>query len=830
VIANRKESEALRFEELYYKLKRTGTCKTIPLAIFLYEMSVLNNSFNTQENRLSLLVNDIPNLSSKTFNISGLPFGKQVNVKLHQNGSSLFDHRNFASFDDTTNFKYNNNNNNGIIDNNLNDQNLEENCKPFLRKDKIKRQQRPYTIHVDSHESKVNFAEIELLREVLFAFQGLNGRILVADPSNDLRYKINSQYSIPPCERQLVMRLTHIGWLFNKVNKYCEHTLKNETLGYVCQSFASALQEEVQRYYRLVTVIEQELHSYVTDVNNKNGLTLLRLQVYTYDFAYLLKVLTNMIDSCRNKRGGALVHVVYNYSQHGDPNVKSCIRRIMKQVVVPIRQMLNQWIFHGEIEDPYKEFFIATSRSCLESSHEPLWHEMYNLNKLMFPGFISVDQAKKILITGKAVNLVKQIFEDTSYIPGNEILRKSFESKEVELLFNDERKSADKGEFQKLLQSAYHEMSQKALKLLFENYHFMDHLKGLRKFLLLGQGDFIIQLMDLLVHELEKPAQNLKLLNLKNLLNCAIRATNAQFLDEDVIERIDVRFSDSLQETGWDIFTLDYQTTGPINTILNVTFMEHYSSLFKYLWRSKRVEYVLTFLKKKQMKNALITNKFMAKIASVLHYSRNIVSEMIHFIKQMQYYIEFEVLESSWNELIRKIESASDIDQLIEAQENFLSTVISRSMLDAESQNLSEQLRAIYDIIIQFHSVEESLLNKVNEEIETRKTFDEKEFDEEAYQAFLKVETDRRKHFETHIVSDFKLKIQLLSKTYQNMVQKFLLQLAAHQDYNLRFLSFSLDFNEHYAKRNPHLETSFTYSRHRSSLESSLTYHPSKSK
>ena len=53
------------------------------------------------------------------------------------------------------------------------------------------------------------------------------------------------------------MLLTNIVWLFNKVHKYCEHSLKNETLGYVCQSFASALQEEVQRYYRLVTVIEQ---------------------------------------------------------------------------------------------------------------------------------------------------------------------------------------------------------------------------------------------------------------------------------------------------------------------------------------------------------------------------------------------------------------------------------------------------------------------------------------------------------------------------------------------------------------------------------------------
>ncbi|XP_074605718.1 gamma-tubulin complex component 3 homolog [Brevipalpus obovatus] len=803
---NMREGDGLRFEELYYKLKRIGNCRNpIGMAFFLYEMSCLDK---TKDSRLNLLGQDIPIVGSNNTNNNHLyePF-MLSGLKSHMNGASSKPPSPCAplppdflsEFDDYPHSK-------------TGQKNLRSN--PRIKGTKTPR---PCSLQIDNAETKKKFAEIELLREILFAFQGLDGRILVKDPSNDGRYKISPDYNIGVCERQIVIRLTHIGWLFNKVRMFCDLTLRNETLGYVCQSFASALQEEVQRYYRLVTVIEQELHSYATDFNSKAGLTLLRLQVYIYDSFHLLKVLVILIENCKNKRGGALIKEVHKYNQHGDPSVRQCMTRLLRQVVLPIRQMLSQWIFHGEIDDPYKEFFITSSRSCMET-HHTLWHEKYQLNKAMFPGFIDVEQGKKILATGKAVNLLKHVFEDKSCGGGYDVLRKTFESTEVELLFNDESQNGQDGEFQKLLQKAYRETSEKVLTLLFKNFHFMDHLMGLRKFMLLGQGDFIRHLMDLLVHELEKPAQSLKLLNLKSLLNSAIRATNAQFLDEDVIERVDVRFADTLEDTGWDIFLLDYQTNGPIKTILNPQIMDHYSKLFKYLWRSKRMEYVLVSLWKQQI-TRIRDAKLIPKLYPVFHNLHILQSEMMHFIQQMQYYIEFEVMECSWDELIRKMEKASDIDQLIEAQESFLTTVISRSMLDSESQSLAEQLRAIYDRIIEFQTLQDAIFKAIDVEVEQRNLFDaERRLTKENIELVVQKETERRKNFEQQSIPDYKIKIHLLGRTYESMVQKFLMLLAVHQDADLRFLSFRLDFNEHYARRNRDLETSFTFSK-RSSLD-----------
>ncbi|RWS14285.1 gamma-tubulin complex component 3-like protein [Dinothrombium tinctorium] len=678
---------------------------------------------------------------------------------------------------------------------------------------------RPHTIHLDSRDANTLVSESELLREILFVFQGLNGRILIQDPNNDGRYTIDTQYFISPPVRKLVLRLTNIGWLFNKINKYCNFISNNVSLGHICQSFAAALQEEIRSYYGLVTMIEQMAQFKASDNGDKPGVSLLNLHFLTFESFYCLKMFTLLVEKCKNKRGGALVYVVHQFVQHGDPLVKECMTRILRQVVMPIQQMLGQWLFHGELEDSFKEFFITSSRSGLVSPGDALWHEKYNINKNMFPGFITMQQAKKILATGKAVNLLKQIGENAASLSGYDELKKLFESTKVEQLFNDHSSTCEKGEFQKLLQSAYKETSEKALKLLFDDYLFMNHLKGLRSFLLLGQGDFIRHLMDILEPELEKPAHHLKQHSLASLLNRAIRCTNAQFFDEDVIDRVDVRIPDkSVEETGWDVFALTYQTRGPISTILTAHCMNHYSGLFKHLWRSKRMEYVLTSLWKRQVthvRNAQI----IPKLKPVFHFSQILLSEMMHFIQQMQYYIEFEVMECSWAELLRKIANAKDIDGLVDAHEFFLNSVISRLMLDAESQELAEQLRAIYDVIIEFQSLKESFWKVVSDEVNERKKFNHLE----ATKAQAKTESERRNHFESDVIPNFRVRIQLLSTTYQDMVQKFLLLLADHPDADLRFLSFRLDFNEHYKKRNKSLETSFTYSKHRYSTDTSIT-------
>lgn len=86
----------------------------------------------------------------------------------------------------------------------------------------------------------------------------------------------------------------------------------------------------------------------------------------------------------------------------------------------------------------------------------------------------------------------------------------------------------------------------------------------MRRYLLLGQGDFIQQLMDLLVTELSKDASALYLHNLNGILETAIRSTNAQFEDKDILSRLDVRLLEI--SPGW-FFRLSNQKLVNHNSI-----------------------------------------------------------------------------------------------------------------------------------------------------------------------------------------------------------------------------------------------------------------------
>jgi gamma-tubulin complex component 3 len=68
--------------------------------------------------------------------------------------------------------------------------------------------------------------------------------------------------------------------------------------------------------------------------------------------------------------------------------------------------------------------------------------------------------------------------------------------------------------------------------------------------------------------ELIKPATLLYPHNLSSILESAIRVTNAQFEDADILNRLDVRLLEqSPGDTGWDVFSLDYHVDGPIGTV-----------------------------------------------------------------------------------------------------------------------------------------------------------------------------------------------------------------------------------------------------------------------
>jgi hypothetical protein len=79
--------------------------------------------------------------------------------------------------------------------------------------------------------------------------------------------------------------------------------------------------------------------------------------------------------------------------------------------------------------------------------------------------------------------------------------------------------------------------------------------------------------------ELSKPASKVFHHNTSAILESAVRATNAQFEDEDILSRLDTRpLTSSDKDLGWDVFCLDYKVHGPIGTVsleINSLFQIH---------------------------------------------------------------------------------------------------------------------------------------------------------------------------------------------------------------------------------------------------------------
>lgn len=141
--------------------------------------------------------------------------------------------------------------------------------------------------------------------------------------------------------------------------------------------------------------------------------------------------------------------------------------------------MIQRWIFQGELDDPFGEFFVAVNPL---SEDDNLWRSKYTIRSEMVPSFINKILAKKIFLIGKSLNFIRHSCGDSTYTGVDKDSR--------QLHYGDLKKMEES------IHKIYMESSQRLSELLFEKYQLRDHLAAIKKFLLLSQGDFVQNLMD----------------------------------------------------------------------------------------------------------------------------------------------------------------------------------------------------------------------------------------------------------------------------------------------------------------------------------------------
>lgn len=528
-------------------------------------------------------------------------------------------------------------------------------------------------------------SEAALLRDLPFTLQGLS--------SVNLPFTSLTTLDLPPNLPLPIISLLHTlaepSLLFRTLSEFVES--RDESL--IGQSLRSAIGNELRSYLGLIATLEGEIRRALASLDNsdermrvgKAGVTLKRCVLWTREATMGLRLMSLMVEEAKSKKGGQLISMIHAFStSHGDPFVSAFAERTLSHVTRPFYDMLRQWIYNGELSDPYHEFFVHEQ----EAQDQPedhrrgpatsVWEEKYRLDERMIPSIVTEDFARKVFLIGKSLNFIRYSCGDSGWVEAY--------CKEA----SKELRYGDTATLETSIDKAYKATMARLIYLMDDKFHLFEHLDALKRYLLLGQGDFIALLMESLSSNLDRPAGSQYRHTLTAQLEHAIRGSNAQFDSPDTLRRLDARLTEMEKgDTGWDVFTLEYKVDAPVDVIINPWANRQYLKIFNLLWRVKRVEFALGSTWRRCMTGARgVLAVIDEKMRKDWKTARCCIAEMIHFVNQLQYYILFEVIEASWDQLHAAIHKQDcTLDDLIEAHTIYLKAITHKGLLGSSRQN-----------------------------------------------------------------------------------------------------------------------------------------------
>jgi gamma-tubulin complex component 2 len=203
---------------------------------------------------------------------------------------------------------------------------------------------------------------------------------------------------------------------------------------------------------------------------------------------------------------------------------------------VPYLTILPNCTKNRELNDIYSEFFILEDSSITTGSiavdfNAIYWDNKYTIRSSSIP-VLFAEVANKILITGKYLNVVRGLKNTINTAPAAvsttvAVSAANTASSSSSSTLNDLLKirfdlSGDYLKLTSIINSAYSYSSHALLQILENNYNIYLHLRSLRRFFLLENGDFFVQFMDIAKVELRKNINEVALSRVQNLLSQAV--------------------------------------------------------------------------------------------------------------------------------------------------------------------------------------------------------------------------------------------------------------------------------------------------------------------
>uniref|UniRef100_A0A8D0CML2 Gamma-tubulin complex component n=1 Tax=Scleropages formosus TaxID=113540 RepID=A0A8D0CML2_SCLFO len=528
-----------------------------------------------------------------------------------------------------------------------------------------------------------------MIHELLLALSGYPGTIFTWNKRTGLQVSQELPF-LHPSEISVLSRLCKLGSDYIRFTEFIEqhtgHVHQQEhhpnqpnqagLNGIYLRAFCTGLDSMLQPYRQALLDLEQEFlgdpHLSISHVN------------YMLDqFQLLFPSVMVVVETIRSQKihGCQILETVYKHSCGGLPPVRMALEKILAVCHGVMYKQLAAWMLHGLLLDQSEEFFVKQGPSAggaaaaQEEEEEDLGIgglsgkqlrelqdlrlieeenmlapslQQFSLRTEMLPSYIPVRVAEKILFVGESV----QMFENHNQNPSRagSILKHQEDMFAAELHRLKQQPLFSLVDFENLIDGIRSTVAEHLWTLMVEESDLLGQLK------VLLDDDNLLPLLHLTIDYQGKEA--------KEAAGTREGATPPQ--DSSPRE---------VPPTGWAALGLAYKVQWPLHILFTPAVLEKYNVVFRYLLGVRRVQSELQHCWALQMQRKHLKSN---QTDAVKWRLRN---HMAFLVDNLQYYLQVDVLESQFSQLLQQINSTRDFESIRLAHDHFLSNLLAQSFI-----------------------------------------------------------------------------------------------------------------------------------------------------
>ncbi|KAJ8412992.1 hypothetical protein AAFF_G00105740 [Aldrovandia affinis] len=572
-----------------------------------------------------------------------------------------------------------------------------------------------------------------MIHELLLALSGYPGTIFTWNKRTGLQVSQDLPF-LHPSETSVLNRLCKIGSDYIRFTEFIEqhtgHVHQQEHQpnqgglhGIYLRAFCTGLDSMLQPYRQALLDLEQEFlgdpHLSISHVN------------YMLDqFQLLFPSVMVVVETIKSQKihGCQILESVYKHSCGGLPPVRLALEKILAVCHGVMYKQLAAWMLHGLLLDQSEEFFVKQGPSAgvaqgQEEEDEDLGIggltgkqlrelqdlrlieeenmlapslQQFSLRIEMLPSYIPVRVAEKILFVGESV----QMFENHHQNPSRtgSILKHQEDTFATEVHRLKQQLLFSLVDFENLIDGIRSTVAEHLWTLLVEESDLLGQLKIVKDFYLLGRGELFQVFIDHAQQMLKTPPTAVT----EHDVNVAFQqASHKVLLDDDNLLpllhlTIDYQGKDTKEAaaagregatppqetspreaplTGWAALGLAYKVQWPLHILFTPAVLEKYNVVFRYLLSVRRVQSELQRCWALQMQRKHLKSN---QTDAVKWRLRN---HMAFLVDNLQYYLQVDVLESQFSQLLLQINSTRDFESIRLAHDHFLSNLLAQSFI-----------------------------------------------------------------------------------------------------------------------------------------------------